>query len=480
LKGSARAHDDQESRYVTPGKSKTTTVGVIHSDALAFTAGNDIDLDLALVEADCLGTAAHAVMLSRMPVRPPLLSGKDIRRLLPELRAIIQDHRKGRFRIRLSDQDVHLAVERWLTKNLGELGKKIHTGRSRNDQVALDVRLYAKDRILNLLEATGRLSLELTRCAKKHVKVPMVGRTHMQKAMPSSVALWASAYAEGLLDDLPMLLTAYEMNDQNPLGSAAGYGVPLPIDRDLVTRLLGMSRTVHNVLHAGNMRGKLESMILQSLGQIMITLSRLSQDLMIYSMPEFDYVKLPSEYCTGSSIMPQKNNPDVLELVRARTSRILGDGMAVLGIITGAPSGYNRDLQEIKEPFLRGLDTTQSCVEIMSAIVGGMRFNTKALTAAFTPDVFATDYALELVGQGVPFRDAYREVKKDVESLSARDPKEAIARKTHVGATAGLALDDMEFRAREALKFAREERRSWYRALSRLLGAAYPGDPDPV
>ena len=451
-------------------------MGVIHCDALAFTAGNDVEFDLALVEADCLGTAAHAVMLSRMPVRPPLLTAKDIQRLLPELRAIIGDHRKGRFRIRLSDQDVHLAVERRLTKKLGELGKKIHTGRSRNDQVALDLRLYAKEQILNLLEAIGDLSLALTRCAKKHVTVPMVGRTHMQKAMPSSVALWASAYAEGLLDDLPMLLTAYQMNDQNPLGSAAGYGVPLPIDRDLVTRLLGMSRTVHNVLHAGNMRGKLESMILQALGQIMITLSRLSQDLMLYSMPEFDYVKLPAEYCTGSSIMPQKNNPDVLELVRARTSRVLGDGMAVLEIVKGTPSGYNRDLQEIKEPFLRGLDTTHSSVHIMSSIVRGLRFNEKALTAAFTPDVFATDYALELVGQGIPFRDAYRKVKKSIKSLSARDPKEAIARKTHVGATAGLALDDFEFRAREALKFAREERRSWYRAASRLLGAAYPGD----
>jgi len=459
---------------VSSQNSKSTTVGVIHSDALSFTAGNDIELDLALVEADCLGTAAHAVMLSRMPVQPPLLSSRDLRKLLPELRAIIRDHREGRFRIRLSDQDVHLAVERRLTKNLGELGKKIHTGRSRNDQVALDLRLYAKEQILSLLEATGSLSLALVRCAKKNVTVPMVGRTHMQKAMPSSVALWASAYAEGLLDDLPMLLTAYELNDQNPLGSAAGYGVPLPIDRDLVTRLLGMSRTVHNVLHAGNMRGKLESMVLQSLGQIMITLSRLSQDLILYSMPEFDYLKLPAEYCTGSSIMPQKNNPDVLELVRAKASRILGDGMAVLDIIKGAPSGYHRDLQEIKEPFLRGLESTQSSVQIMTSIVSGLRFNKKALTAAFTPDVFATDRALELVGQGMPFRDAYREVKKDIESLSARDPKEAIALKTHVGATAGLALGDMEFRAREALKFAREERRSWHRTLSRLLGAAYP------
>lgn len=455
-------------------KSRSTTVGNIHADALEFTAGRDVLLDRVLVEADCLGTAAHVVMLSRMPIKPPLLSARDARKVLRALRGIVADHRAGRFRIRLGDQDVHLAVERHLSKELGELGRKIHTGRSRNDQVALDLRLHAKERLLALMEAACALSLELTKCARKNERIPMVGRTHMQKAMPSSAALWASAYAEGLLDDLPMLFTAYELNDQNPLGSAAGYGVPLPIDRELVTRLLGMSRTVHNVLHAGNMRGKLESIILQALGQFMVTLSRLSQDLMIFSMPEFGYVVLPPEYCTGSSIMPQKNNPDVLELIRGRAAVVQGYGSTVLEIIRGAPSGYNRDLQEIKEPFLRGLETTESCLRVMTAIVQGMSFDRKAMSAAFTPDVFATDHALELVGKGVPFRDAYRAVKKEIDSLSMLDPVEAIAKKTHAGATAGLSFDTLTRRAREAGTFAREERRTWYRALTRLLGGPYP------
>lgn len=454
--------------------TKRTTVGAIHDQALAYTAGRDVELDAALVEADCLGTAAHVTMLSRLPLTPPLITVEEKDLVLGELRAVLADGRQGRFQIRLADQDVHMAVERRLTSRLGDLGKKVHTGRSRNDQVALDLRLYAKTELLALLEDAAALVEVLVRTARTHVAVPMVGRTHMQKAMPSSVGLWASAHAESLLDDIALLMGAYEINDQNPLGSAAGYGVPLPIDRDLVSRLLGFSRTVHNVLYAGNARGKHEAVILQAAGQVMVTLSRLAQDLILFTMPEFGYFSLPEEYGTGSSIMPQKNNPDVLELMRARASKVIAQGGFVLDVVRAAPSGYNRDIQEVKEPFLDGLATTSASLRILVPLLRGLTVNREALVAGFTPDVFATDWALELVAGGMPFRDAYDHVKAHLPDLADRDPYRAIAQKQHEGAPAGLDFASLLRRAKEARAFARDERRAYHRALSRLLGVSYP------
>jgi argininosuccinate lyase len=455
-------------------ESRSTTVGQIHAQALAYTAGRDVELDLALVEADCLGTAAHVTMLSRAPLTPPLLTRAEAAQVIQELVVILGEGRGGAFPIRLADQDVHLAVERRLTARLGDLGKKVHTGRSRNDQVALDLRLYAKTELLSLIQDAAVLAEVLVRCARRHAAVPMVGRTHMQKAMPSSVGLWASAHAESLLDDVVLLMTAYELNDQNPLGAAAGYGVPLPIDRDMVTRLLGLSRTVHNVLYAGNARGKHEAVILQAAGQVMVTLSRLAQDLILFSMPEFGYFSLPAEFGTGSSIMPQKVNPDVLELMRARGAKVIAHGGFVLDVIRASPSGYNRDIQEIKEPFMDGLAITSASLRILVPMLRGLRVHRKALEAGFTPDVFATDRALELVGEGMPFRDAYQYVKSHLDELAARNPYQAIARKTHEGAPAGLDFDAMATRTAAARAFAREERRTFHRALSRLLGVRYP------
>ena len=460
-------------------RTTKTTLGTIHPDALAYTAGRDVELDRDLVDVDCLGTAAHVTMLSRAPMKPPLFTGPQRKQVVAALVEIMRAHRRGSFSIRLSDQDIHLAVERVLTRELGELGKRVHTGRSRNDQVALDLRLFGKTALLDLLETLASLVDTLLASARKYRTVPMVGRTHMQKAMPSSVGLWASAYAEGLLDDCALVLTAYELTDQNPLGSAAGYGVPLPIDRGMVTRLLGMGRTVHNVLHASNSRGKQESIVLQALAQVMVTLSRLSQDLILFSMPEFGYFKLPPDYATGSSIMPQKANPDVLELIRARAATVIGHSSTVLQLLRGSPSGYNRDVQETKEPYITGVATARSSVEILIPMVRGMAVDRGALEKAFTPEVFATDYALEQVAKGKSWRDAYHAVKSGIDSLENADATLAIARKHHEGATAGLDLDALKDRARETRKFAREERRAYHRAISALLGVPYPKGLEP-
>jgi argininosuccinate lyase len=455
------------------GKQKTT-VGIVAEEVLAFTAGEDVRLDRALVEADCIGSAAHVTMLAKMPVTPRLFSPSQRRKLIAELVGIMKRSARRQFVITLADQDVHLAIERVLTERLGDVGKRIHTGRSRNDQVAVDLRLFGKQQLLEAMEEADALALALLGVAKEHEDVPMVGRTHMQPAMPSSVGLWASSFAEELMDDVALLEAAYEMNDSCPLGSAASYGVPLPIDRQYVSDLLGFARPAHNVLFANNSRGRIESVILGALSQVMLTLSRLAQDLMIYTMPEFGYFGLPPEFCTGSSIMPQKRNPDVLELVRARASKVQACAIAVYDLVKGLPTGYNRDLQEAKEPFMEGIAVTRASVRIMTPLVAGLTVNEPKLLAGFSPDVFATDRAVELVGQGIPFRDAYHYVKGHLHELGQMDPREAIARKTHLGATAGLDLQGMVRDVQKHVDGTRRRRLEWHKTISRLLGARYP------
>lgn len=298
----------------------------------------------------------------------------------------------------------------------------------------------------------------------------MVGRTHMQPAMPSSVGLWASAWAEGLLDDVSLLMAVFELNDQCPLGSAASYGVPVPIDRQLVSDLLGFSKPVHNVLHANHARGKTESAILAALSQAMLTLSRLSQDLVLFSMPEFGYFRLPAEFTTGSSIMPQKRNPDVPELLRAKAAKVLAYSGLVAEILRAAPSGYNRDLQETKAPFMEGCELAISSLRIMQPLMAGLEVDADALRRAFGPEVFATDRALELVAGGMPFRDAYHAVKADLAGLEGRSPDEALAAKRHLGAPMGLDFAALEGRADEALRWAEEEWKHHRSCRDRLLG----------
>ncbi len=451
-----------------------TTVGTIDHEVLAFTAGRDVELDHVLITADCIGTAAHVTMLSKMPVQPALISTDECGQVIDALVEIIGLARKDRFTIELTDQDVHLAVERVLTDKLGDLGKKIHTCRSRNDQVAVDLRLYAKEQILQTLEEAAALATALTAFGKKHEVVPMVGRTHMQPGMPSSVGLWATAHAESLLDDCTALINAYDLNDQCPLGSAASYGVPLPIDRQLTSDLLGFSRPTHNVLYANNGRGKMESIVLSAMSQVMLTLSRLAQDFMLFTMPEFNYFKLPAEFCTGSSIMPQKQNPDVCELVRAKASRVKAAELGVYDLIKGSPTGYNRDLQEAKELFMEGIATTRSCLRILAPMVSATEVNEQALLAGFSPDVFATDRALELVGEGMPFRDAYHHVKENLDELSSIDPVEAIRLKTHLGAPLGLDWGYFKDRADAVTGYVEQKRAAFHQAVTQLLGTKYP------
>jgi argininosuccinate lyase len=448
-------------------KTQKTTVGTIDNEVLAFTAGRDVELDVNLIQADCIGTAAHVTMLSKMT--PAILTDDERAQVIGALKKIMEQADEGAFKIRLSDQDVHLAVERTLTESLGDLGKKIHTCRSRNDQVAVDLRLFAREEILGTLSEASALAAALLKFGRKHQKVPMVGRTHMQPGMPSSVGLWASAHAESLLDDCVMLVNAYELNDQCPLGSAASYGVPLDIDRELTSDLLGFHCPVHNVLYANNSRGKNESIILGAMSQVMLTLSRMAQDLMLFTMPEFGYFTLPDELTTGSSIMPQKKNPDVIELVRARASKVKACELAVYDLIKGSPTGYNRDLQDAKEFFMDGVATTRACLRVLSPFIEAIEVNKQALKDGFSPDVFATDRALELVGEGMPFRDAYHYVKEHLEELDQIDPAQAILKKTHLGAPMGLDWDLLKERVAAVNGIVREQRKQIDKALENLF-----------
>jgi argininosuccinate lyase len=450
---------------------KKTIVGRIHPAVLAFTVGKDPVLDLALLEADCLGTAAHVAMLAKLPLRPRLFPPAQRRQVTDALLRIMRRGSRGAFRIRSADQDVHLAVERVLTAQLGDLGRRVHTARSRNDQVATDLRLYGKMRMLDIFDESLALIDALLDMARRHVATPMVGRTHLQPAMPSSAGLWFASYAEGLLDDADLLKAAFEMNDRNPLGSAAGYGVPLALDRDATTAALGFREPIRNVLYAATARGKCESAILSALAQTMLTLSRMAEDMTLFCMPEFGYFALPRECSTGSSIMPQKNNPDVYELVRAKAGRVLGCATAATSMVKGLPGGYNRDLQEIKEAYMVGLDTTCDCLRILAFTTPRLEVRAAAMLRGFTPDVFATDRVLERVQQGESFRNAYDHVKARLGELADAEAATEVCRRPCL---ADPGLREAAARAAELRTFARERRARLHAALAKLLGTAYP------
>lgn len=416
-------------------KTEKTITGDVDPDVLDYTVGDDPVLDMDLVRWDCLGTAAHVTMLSEMPVTPPVVTQEEAARVRAALADVVADRF---FVVREQDQDVHMAVETRLTETLGDLGKKIHTGRSRNDQVAVDVRLHIKDQLLGLEGELADLAAALVDFGKVHDRVPMVGRTHLQPAMPSSVGVWATGHAEMILDQTANLEAAYTLNDACPLGSAAGYGVPLPLDRQRTSDLLGFARPLHNVFGASMGRGEDEAALLSALAQLMAVLSRLAEDMILFSMPEFGYFTLPRAYCTGSSIMPQKYNPDVLELVRSKTAQVLGLATAALSMLHAMPGGYNRDLQDCKGLYMKGLSITRTTLRILAKFVRGLGIDEAKLRAGFIPGVFATDVALRKVAAGTPWREAYHQVRDNLEALASEDPDAAVAAKTHAGATAGL------------------------------------------
>ncbi len=405
-----------------------------------FTVRNDYIYDEELVVSDAIGSAAHAKGLNKIGI----LSDEECRKLLAGLDRIVQLRQSDSFPITVSDEDCHTAIEGFLTNELGDTGKKIHTGRSRNDQVQTALRIYMREAALKLASASLGLSASLIKLAEQNKDVPMPGRTHMQIAMPSSVALWALSFAEEILEETGMLLSLYDVIDQSPLGSAASYGVTLPLDREYTASLMGFRKVQNNVLYANNSRGKFEAFFLDHAEYIALTISKLAQDLMLFTLPEFGYFSLPRELCTGSSIMPQKKNPDGLELARSRTSLIGSCSMRVKSIIRALPSGYNRDFQDTKEPFIEGFRSALELVMITDEMIQGLEVHPDNLIAACTPELYATDRVMEKVLSGGNFRDSYKDVGLNLDKIQGEDPVASLGKRTSVGTAGNLMIEKDE------------------------------------
>ncbi len=445
----------------------------VQLDALAerYEIGEDAVLDNRLVPADVWGSMAHAIMLHRIGI----LTDDEANALLKELVHVLALYEAGAFMLSEGDEDVHSKLENHLTETTGDAGKKIHTARSRNDQVLVDTRLYTKGEILKTMTNIIDAAAAFTTFAAREEWTPMPGYTHMQRAMLSSVGLWASAFAESLLDDLALLKTAYSITDQNPLGSAASYGVNLPIDRQLTSDLLGFAKVQNNVLYTQNARGKFELLAVQALTHVMLDLSKFAQDMLLFVTREYNFLRMSETLETGSSIMPQKRNPDLMELVRGRTHTVLALQQQIAGIIAGLPSGYNIDFQETKGPMIRAFDLVNDALAICALTIGKTTVNEQVIRAACSPELFATDMAYDLVKQGMPFRDAYRKIAKIADDLPAVDADAALRERTHLGASGNLGLEHLKRWIVEERQIAEHRRDVFASAITALVARAEQG-----
>lgn len=400
-----------------------------------FTVGHDRELDLYLAKYDVLGSMAHVTMLHSIG----LIADEELPVLLRELRAIYQVAESGDFIIEDGIEDVHSQVELMLTRKLGDMGKKIHSGRSRNDQVLVDLKLFTRDKIREVAEAVRDLFAELQQQSERYKNVLMPGYTHLQVAMPSSFGLWFGAYAESLADDMLLLEAAYRMTNRNPLGSAAGYGSSFPLNRTMTTELLGFDSMDYNVVYAQMGRGKNERNVAFALAGIAGTVAKLAFDACMFNSQNFGFVRLPDECTTGSSIMPHKKNPDVFELIRARCNKLQALPTQVVMIMNNLPCGYFRDLQEIKEVFLPAFDQLLSCLRMATYIVARMRVNEHILDDARYDLMFSVEEVNRLASEGMPFRDAYKKVGLDIEAHQFTPNKEI--HHTHEGSIGNLCND---------------------------------------
>lgn len=371
-----------------------------------FTVGNDPILDRDLVYFDCIASKAHAAVLEKAGI----VSSNELDQIKKTLDEIIELDAAGKFEISAAQEDCHTAIEQYLTKKLGDTGKKIHTARSRNDQVLTALRLYYKQQIELLLQQNESLVQAIEEFEQKYGAIEFPGYTHMQKAMPTSFKVWSSAFIDSMADNEVMMKAALSLIDQSPLGTAAGYGVSLDIDRELSADLMGFSKVQENPIYAQHSRGKFEVVLTQTLALFMADLNKLASDLILFNMEEFGYVKLPDDFCTGSSIMPQKKNPDVLELLRAKLHVVSAAQHEISAITANLISGYNRDLQLTKEPVMRALKTTLESMQVATLLFEKLSVDKAACDQAMTEELYATEQAYELVKQGMPFREAYQTV----------------------------------------------------------------------
>ncbi len=426
-----------------------------------FTIGKDRELDLYLAVFDILGSIAHGKMLQNIGI----LTKDELDMIVKELQNMCEEARKGKFIIEEGIEDVHTQVELMLTRKLGDTGKKIHTGRSRNDQVLLDLRLFMRHELQEIVRLVSDLFHLLIELSNKHKDVLIPGYTHLQVAMPSSFGLWFGAYAESLTDDLQLLHAVYQINNQNPLGSAAGYGSSFPLNRQMTTDLLGFDRLNYNVVYAQMSRGKVERLVSFVLSSLAATVSKMSTDLCLFMSPNFNFATLPEEYTTGSSIMPHKKNPDVFELLRAKCNKLQSLPNEITMIINNLPSGYFRDLQMIKESFLPSFEEMKSCLKIAAFILDKLIINRSVLTDEKYRYLFSVEEVNREVLKGTPFREAYLKIAEEIRN-GTYQPSVKL-KHTHDGSLGNLCNDkikDKMSRIIDSFNFSKAEK-----ALSELL-----------
>lgn len=408
----------------------------LHPLVEAFTVGEDYLLDMELLPYDIIGTSAHVKGLTQLGI----LKKSELNQIIARLKKLQKAFNSGKIKIKPQDEDCHTVIENFVTKGLKKTGKKIHTGRSRNDQVLTAIRLYMRDKGKEIHKEGKQLAKQFLDFTEDYKDIPMPGYTHTQQAMLSSVGHWSLSFTEALFDDLTMLKTISNHIDQNPLGSAAGFGVNLILPREMTTREMRFKKTQLNSLYCQASRGKFESLFLEALVQIMLTLGRFASDLIFFTSRELDFFKVKDSLVTGSSIMPQKRNLDAMEILRANVSVLIANQNLIKDIIKGQISGYHRDLQLIKKPLIEGIKLTLQSIKITSLYLKGIKPNSKKIAAAITPEIFTADLATELATKkGIPFRTAYTQALKKLKKYNP-DPKENLSKKVSLGAAGNLDI----------------------------------------
>ena len=418
----------------------------INHEIERFTVGRDREMDLYLAKYDVLGSMAHITMLESIG----LLEKEELKPLLDELKNIYELCEKGEFVIEDGIEDVHSQVELMLTRKLGDMGKKIHSGRSRNDQVLVDLKLFTRHQLKEIADAVKVLFDELLQKSNQYKEVLMPGYTHLQIAMPSSFGLWFGAYAESLADDMLFLQAAYKMTNRNPLGSAAGYGSSFPLNRTMTTQLLGFDSMDYNVVYAQMGRGKMERNVAFALASVAGTLAKMAFDACMFNSQNFSFVKLPKECTTGSSIMPHKKNPDVFELIRAKCNKIQALPQQVMMIMNNLPVGYFRDLQIIKEVFLPAFDELADCLQMAAYIINKIEVNEHILDNPMYDPIFSVEEVNRLAAAGMPFRDAYKKVGLEIEAGTFHADHNI--HHTHEGSIGNLCNDEINALMNNVLK----------------------------
>lgn len=379
---------------------------ILNKTVEKFETEDDLLLDMNLYEEDIKGSIAHSKGLLKIGI----LNKKELDSILKGLTQILNEFKNGKTKLQFGDEDIHTKIENILIKKVGDAGKKLHTGRSRNDQILTDLRLYTKTELKNITQLTIKLIASFKKTKDNYFHIPMPGYTHMQKAMPSSVGIWLQSYIDALGDSIEHIKLAYELNDKSPLGTVAGYGINLNLEREYTAKLLGFSKIQNNPLYAQNSRGKIEASVLFSLVQVGFDVSKFASDLLLFTTSEFDFFEFPENFYSGSSIMPHKKNLDIAELLRSKIHILEGYLIQVLNISKNLPSGYNRDFQDIKKPYFEAMALIKKMLNVSILVVLNLKPKKENLIKAIKYELFAVDEVNELVKKGLPFREAYKKI----------------------------------------------------------------------